>query len=225
MRSAVVWVLSLACAAICGVCPADAAAAAPGAGVAGGTIAGVDELLERMRGVQGVSARYREEKRMALLAVPLVCEGQLYYERPGRLARLQERPDPSRVVIDGDRLEFGDAGGRDTVDLAAQPVVRAFVDSFRLVLAGDRAALAAIYRLDFQAAGPGGPWTLTLTPRRAPLDRILGRIEVQGRGVALESVRILEVGGDETRIGFTAVDTARRFTAAERRRFFRLARG
>jgi hypothetical protein len=193
--------------------------------VEGRTIGSVDELLERMRALPGVSARYREEKRMALLAVPLVCEGELHYERPGRLARLQQRPDPSRVVIDGDRLDFGDAGGRATVDLAAQPVVRAFVDSFRLVLAGDRAALAAIYQLDFRAAGPGGLWILTLKPRRAPLDRILARIDVQGRGVVLESVRILEVGGDETRIGFTAVDTARRFTAAERRRFFRLARG
>ena len=56
------------------------------------------ELLERFRKVPGLYARFREEKRMALLAQPLVNEGTLHFHR-GKLARHTKRPVKSSVVM------------------------------------------------------------------------------------------------------------------------------
>lgn len=181
----------------------------------------LDQLLARFRDVQGMECRFREEKRIALLTTPILSEGTVHYARPGRLARRITRPAPQIVLIDGGRLQMSEGGRVETIDLAAQPVVRSFVDTFSLLFGGDRAALERLYRVEY-SNGAGTSWTILLTPRAAPLDRFLREIRFEGDGTSLRSMVMTEVSGDVTTTTFSDVNTARRYSADESARIFSL---
>ncbi len=180
-----------------------------------------DQLLARFERLPGLQAQYREEKRMALLAEPLVSEGTIHYARPGRLARHQSSPERVSVVIEGDHLRFGGAYGQESVDLNRNPVIRSFVDSFVDVLAGDRVALEKNYRLRFQDLGQDR-WSLKLEPKRSPIDQMIQGITMTGKGVVLEFMEILEIGGDSTRMAFSKVNARRVYSRRELRAVFRI---
>jgi outer membrane lipoprotein-sorting protein len=190
----------------------------------GQTAPSLDALFESFRSVSGMELRFREEKRIALMRVPSVSEGTLHYARPGRLVRRVTSPSPVVVLIDGDELAMSEGGRTTRIDLASQPLVRSFVDTFSQLLAGDRALLERTYRVTY-APGEAGRWTLTLAPKSAPLDRFLREIRFEGQGVALERMIMSEVNGDITTTTFSNVDTRRRFSAEEATRIFSLGTG
>lgn len=206
-------------AALAGTRPATAGAIAPAA--AERAPATATALLARFARIEGLSARYREEKRMALLAEPLVAEGELYYARPNRMVRRQRTPEPSTVLLEGDRLVVAAGGQRQELDLAAQPVVRMFVDSVRWVLAGDAPRLRDLYDVTYTVREDGG-WRLRLSPRKKPLVDMIDHMTIEGRDVVLERIRIVERGGDATVMTFEKVDPDRRFTETEIARIFRV---
>ena len=195
----------------------------PGASAAGDRSAPLtlDSLMTRFRGITGLSAHYREEKRIALLAEPLVSEGTVHYAPPDRIARHTLTPTSSSVVLDGTTLRFGDGKTERSIDVASSPVVRAFVDSFLAVLAGDRAALERSFKVDFQTPG-AQKWELTLTPREASLGGIIRDIRFTGDALVLSQMRIREASGDEGVTTFSEVDTAHAYSPAEAARVFRL---
>jgi outer membrane lipoprotein-sorting protein len=182
----------------------------------------LDQLLGRFRSVEGLECRFREEKRIALLTTPIVSEGTVHYARPGRLARRITAPAPQIVLVEGDSLRMSAGGRVESIDLAAQPVVRSFVDTFGQLLTGDRAALERSYRVELSPAPTGAGWTMVLRPRGAPLDRFLREIRFEGEGTSLGRMVMTEVSGDVTTTTFSEVDVGRRFTEAERARIFSL---
>lgn len=185
----------------------------------------LDALLRRFAAVPGLHARFREEKRVQLLAAPLVSEGTLDYAPPSRLVRRTATPAPSTVLIEGSHLRFGDGRGEQSIDMNATPVVRQFVDSFLALVAGDRAALERSYEIDFRVPDAQRPeaWTLTLRPRVATIQRVFRDIELRGAGVILDAMTLRETSGDETSTRFTEVDAARRYAPDEAARVFRLS--
>jgi outer membrane lipoprotein-sorting protein len=185
--------------------------------------AALDALLARFAAVPGMRCRFREEKRIALLSAPVVSEGTLDYAAPGWLARRVTRPAPQLVLIGDGQLRMRDASGHvETLDLAAQPVVRSFVDTFSLLFSGSRAALERTYRVQYAPDAGGTGWTLTLTPKVAPLDRFLAEIRVEGEATTLRRMVMREVSSDVTTTTFEDVDVAHRFSDAERARVFSL---
>ncbi|UJR85186.1 Hypothetical protein I5071_72660 [Sandaracinus amylolyticus] len=181
----------------------------------------LDAILASFRGVEGMELRFREEKRIALLSVPAISEGTVHYMRPGRLARRTTSPSPQVVLIEGDELRMSEGGRVERIDLAAQPVVRSFVDTFSELLRGDRAALERVYRVQFTPR-EGASWTLTLAPRTSPLDRFLREIRFEGEGTSLRTMVMTEVSGDVTTTTFSDVNTRRRYSATEAARVFSL---
>ena len=182
----------------------------------------LDEVLRRFRTVPGISARFRESRQMALLAAPLVSEGTLHYAPPGRLVRRTESPELAVALLEGNRLRFRDASGEQSLDLDALPAARQFLESFTALVAGDRAALARSYDLEFAPQGAAA-WRLTMRPRVPALSRVFRAVEVAGEGVALRTLVVREVSGDVSETTFTEVRTDRRFTAEEAARVFRLS--
>lgn len=181
---------------------------------------GADALLEAFAHMPGLYARFHEEKHVALLSVPLESDGEIYFAPPGRLMRKVTSPTPSSALLEGDRLTLVSPGERRQLDLGDNAVVRGFVGAFRDVLAGDRAALERSYRVVYHAEGEA--FTLTLTPRRAELSRLLRTLTLRGTGRRLTSIHMVEANGDETTTTFSEVDAARRYSAAEQARIFRL---
>ena len=191
----------------------------------------LDALFAQFRALRGLEAHFHEEKRLALLTLPLVSEGTLHFVPPARLARHTTSPVASTLLIDGDRLMFGDGQQSETIPLDGNPVVRLFVDSFVKLLVGDRAALERIFILDLRprTGGPAadlrlrtGGWELRLKPKVAPMTQVIDGIVMQGDGVVLSKMTISETSGDETVTTFDTVDTARRYSPAELSRVFSL---
>ncbi len=181
----------------------------------------LDALLRSFRSLPGLSARFREEKHVALLAAPLRSEGEIHFAPPDRLLRRVTTPTRSVALIADGRLTLVSDGRREQFDLTRQPLVAGFVDSFRHVLAGDREALERSYRIAYTREDDGR-WRLTLRPRAAPLNQFLREMTFEGRGVQVRRMRMLEVSGDETRTEFYDVDTTRRWSPEEIRRVFRV---
>ena len=178
-------------------------------------------LLSKMASLPGLQARFREEKKLALLRAPLISEGHLFYTPPGYLLRRVEKPSASSVLITPKELVVQDAGGTQRIDLRSKPSIKLFVESFTRVLAGDHAALQRVYHLRFTpAAAPDEPWTLELTPQGLPLTELIRSVHMSGQGYAVERVRVLEKGGDVSETQLFDVDPGRQFSPGEHRELF-----
>ncbi|MGE0790140.1 MAG: outer membrane lipoprotein carrier protein LolA [Sandaracinaceae bacterium] len=184
----------------------------------------LDALLARFAASPGMEARFREEKRIALLAVPTRSEGHIWFAAPNRMLRRTERPEESAALIAEGQLRMRSGEQTEVLEIDSNPVLRGFVDSFRAVLAGDRASLARFYDAELTRNAEAGEdgWELRLRPRQDALRRFLREIRMVGTGTTIRSMRMLEVNGDETRTEFFDVNTSRRYSAAEARRIFRL---
>jgi hypothetical protein len=181
----------------------------------------LDALLASFRGMTGLSARFVEEKTIALLATPIRSEGEIHFAAPGTLMRRVTAPTTSAALIERGRLTMVANGQRQEIDLTSNAVVGGFISSFADVLAGDRAALERTYRITY-ARLEGGDWKLTLRPKGAPLNQFLTEMEMIGNGRSVKTMRMVEVSGDVTLTTFRDVRLDRRFGDAERRQLFRL---
>jgi hypothetical protein len=182
------------------------------------------ELLAEWKRAPGLSARFHEEKHLAMLEAPLVTDGTIHFAPPQRLARRAESPLASVLLIDGNQLQFGDADGKQSVDLAKNPVARLFVDSFVKLLAGDREGLERYFRVELAPRGKDGKdgWRMTLVPRVSPMDKAIKDLVLVGDGLVLREMDVRETSGDWTHTVFTDVDVNRHYTPAELDRIFRL---
>lgn len=187
--------------------------------------ADIDALLAGLSKAPGLYAHFREEKHITLLQQPLISEGSIYFAPPARFARHAEKPIASVMIIDGNQLQFGSADSQESVNLGANPVARLFADSFVMLLSGNRAGLEKIFKMQLTPkAGGSGEWKLLLTPRVAPMDKMIKELELRGRGLNLNELDVREASGDWTRTTFTNVDLSRRYSAAEQAKFFTLPR-
>jgi len=178
----------------------------------------LDELLRHMATTRGVVAEFREVKVMALLDAPLETKGTLYFVPPDKLARVTTAPAATRLVLDGKRMRFEDETGASDVDLGENPVARQFAENLIVLWRGDRAALEAIYKLDFQA--DGARWTLGLSPLGAPLDRFITSLRLSGDGQTMREMELVETDGDRTQTLFEKTEVDRAFGAEEERAIF-----
>lgn len=176
----------------------------------------LDELLRRFRQIPGLEARFTENEHMALLALPLVSTGRILFRPPATLVRLTTAPTESRLIVRPDALVFDDAHQRGEVELGRHPVARDLVTGLLHLLAGDTAALHAIWRVDF-TTDPHQPrrWTLRLTPRQSPLSELIDHLQFSGAELLIEDMTLIERSGDRRETHFEHVDLNRRFTSAD----------
>lgn len=199
--------------------PAAPLAAEPKASAAKAQAGTVDELLAQLAALQGLRARFVEEKRIAFLKQPLRSEGSVAFAAPGLLLRRADKPEPSAMLLDGDALRVWDGKSVRRIELGESPIVRHFVMTFVYVLRGDRKALDGLYTIAFK---PGAPWQLELTPKAAALARFVKRATLEGEGDQVARMTLTEANGDTTVMTFSEVDTSVRFDAAARAKTFRL---
>lgn len=183
----------------------------------------VDELLAGFAKMPGLYAEFRQESYFGLLAEPLVDTGTIHYA-DGKLARRTQSPTPSVVIMDASGIEFGDGDKVERIDLQGKPAVKQFVDAFTRIFAGDRKGLDELYRIEF-AAGEARSWTLTLVPKVAPMNEIIAKVIVSGTELEIATMRVIETGGDETITHFSKVDTARKYSKAEKNQLFSASAG
>jgi len=198
---------------------ATAFIALAGAAASESTSPGLDfeSLLRDFAATPGLEAQFREEKHLTLLRAPLESDGRLYFAPPDKLARHVLHPSPSVIVVRGRTITVDDDTGSRSIDLAEAPIASAFVDSLRMLLTGDLAALRSEHEVDFSVPSKSAPraWTLQLRPRKQPLLGVIDRIEIAGTDTTLAEVHVFETAGDHTRVRFANVDASHEFSPVE----------
>lgn len=179
----------------------------------------LDTLLSAFANMEGLEARFVEEKHLQLLKAPLRSQGRLYFAPPGYLLRMVETPQPSRVLITPTTLTVDDGATREVIDLRARRDVRSFVGSFVSLLAGDREALSAAYTIRIDDKGQGR-WQMALVPKASPLSDIIKMVQVAGTGLSVAEIQVFDTNGDQTVTRMRDVNPRRRFDASERKALF-----
>ena len=180
----------------------------------------IETLLESFKQMPGLEAHFREEKTIAILAVPIVSEGTLHFAPPARMARHTIAPDESSLLLDGRTLSFGDGSTQEQIDLEANPVVREYVNSFLQILEGDSETLERIWSLKLM--GRVEEWEMILQPKSESIRKTILEMVLRGHGITIEWMKIVESTGDESVTTFTDVNPKRRYSPIEIERIFKI---
>lgn len=165
---------------------------------------GVDQLMAELAQNKGGRARFVEKRHIALLDKPVQSSGDLVYAPPDRLEKRTLLPKPEMVVLDRDTLSLERDRRRMSISLSSRPEARAFVESIRSTLSGNRQALEQHYSLQVQ--GASNDWTLTLVPTEPTIAKLLQRITVSGSGSQVRHIDYLLADGDRTEMAIDPVD-------------------
>ena len=180
----------------------------------------LESVLKQLSDIQALSAHFREEKRIALLAEPLISEGMLHYQKPKQLVRHTEKPRPASVLLRGDTLSFGTDRDPQRITLSSQPALRVLIDTFVSVLAGDRAGLEKV--ADVKLEPTEGGYRITVVPKDEKVKRLVRTMTFDGKGATLSGMEVHDAGGDVTVTTFRDVTLRKPFSEAEQKRLFRL---
>ena len=139
---------------------------------------------------------FTEKKFIALLDRPVESSGELLYDAPDRLEKRTIKPKPEDLVLEGGVVSAQRGRHHYVLDLKQYPQVVPFIESIRATLAGDRAALERVFKVDF--AGSFEHWTLGLVPLDSKLSGTVKEIHIEGEKDLIHSVEIREADGDRS---------------------------
>ena len=157
---------------------------------------GIDQLMQGMAQTRSGHATFVEKKYIAMLDKPVESSGELFYTAPDRLEKRTLKPRPESMLLDGSSLTVEQKGKRHVLPLQNYPEVVAFIDSIRGTLAGDRAALERVYKLDL--SGDERQWTLELQPLSQRMKKVVERIRIAGEQHELRTIEIRQADGDRS---------------------------
>jgi hypothetical protein len=139
---------------------------------------------------------FTEKKFIAMLNRPVESSGELLYDAPDRLEKRTIKPKPEDLVLTAGVVSAQRGRHHYVLDLKQYPQVVPFIESIRATLAGDRAALERVFKVDF--AGSFEHWTLDLVPLDAKLASTVAKIHIEGEKDLIHSVEIHEADGDRS---------------------------
>jgi hypothetical protein len=140
---------------------------------------------------------FTQTRHLSGVRAPLVARGRAVIA-PNRIEwNLAEPIDVRTTITDAGITQSVEGGPPQRVG----PQGDAFLSSAGLfnLLAGDFSALGAHYNITRGDAGPGGAWTLRLTPKAEALSRFVSAIEVSGCE-RVRGVEVRQANGDRMEI-------------------------
>lgn len=144
-------------------------------------------ILQKIARQAPASTPFVELRDSPLLKAPLRLQGR--YARPAAdtLVREVQAPYRETTTLRGQQATLVRPGRPERrFDLARAPQLALLQDSFGALLAGDRARLDALYRL--QADGSRQQWRLELVPREPALAAQLRVLRLFGSGAELRCI-------------------------------------
>jgi hypothetical protein len=156
----------------------------------------LDEVMHLLGERRHGEVSFVEQRFLSLLKRPVESSGELIYDAPSHLEKRTLEPHPESLLLDGDVLTVRRGGRSHVLELKAYPQVLPFVESIRATLAGDRAALEKVFRLEF--AGNVARWTLVLVPLDAQVAKNVSQVQIDGSKDDLLKVEIRQPDGDRS---------------------------
>lgn len=156
----------------------------------------LDQLMKSLAQRKHGQVTYVEEDYFAILDRPVKSSGVLVYDAPDRLEKRALKPKAQSLVLQGNELTVQRGHRAYRMDVSAYPQVAPLVDAMRDTLAGNREALERVFKLAF--TGTEERWKLELAPLDKDVARKVSRVEIIGAHDEIQSVEILQVGGDRS---------------------------
>jgi outer membrane lipoprotein carrier protein len=170
----------------------------------------LDELLKSVdaakASVTTLTGEFTQKNRVKLFKQELIASGRLYFQQPRQIRWEYTTPDPSTLILDGNRATLSSPGAAAQVfDLSKDATMRAIFDQLLVWLgSGSLAQARADYEL--AAGGTTAAPTLLLTPKpTSPVARAFAHVElrIDSKTHLLRSIALVEKNGDEKEIVFT----------------------
>jgi outer membrane lipoprotein-sorting protein len=168
--------------------PIDAVAEAPGDDL--------DAVMHLLAARRHGEVSFVEQHFLSLLKRPVESTGELIYDAPDRLEKRTLEPHPETLVLAGDTVTIQRGHSRHVLELKSYPQIVPLIESIRATLAGDRAALERVFRLEF--TGDVTRWTLILVPREPVVGKTVARVQIDGYRDILLKVEIRQTDGDRS---------------------------
>lgn len=159
----------------------------------------LDRIMTALRSTRHVQARYIEHRYLHALRTPIETRGALHFDAPDHLEKASDpdsRGSAERLTIDGDRLTIDRGGNAPPIVLSLHehPEIGVLVDSIRMTLSGDEAALRQNF--DVTASGTVGEWQLALQPRGN--QTLLQWMRISGFGARITAIDSQDTEGDRS---------------------------
>jgi outer membrane lipoprotein-sorting protein len=155
-----------------------------------------DRLMELLATHKHGRSEFIEQQFLSLLKRPVESRGELIYDAPDRLEKRTVEPRIESLTVDGDQIVVQRGRHRHVLNLRDYPPIAPFVASIRATLAGDRAGLERVFKVEF--GGTLARWTLELVPLDAALAKSVARIEIDGARDTLLHIEVRQTDGDRS---------------------------
>jgi outer membrane lipoprotein-sorting protein len=172
----------------------------------------VDELLARLdassKDLVTLKGEFTQRNRVKLFKQELRSTGRLVYRRPRQIRWEYLAPDPSALVLDGERATLTMPGAAPQVfDLEHDATLRPIFDQLLFWLSPGSIGHER-EQYDLVVGGTAELPTLALTPKGGPMARAFRRIELRldGKSGLLRGILLVEKNGDEKEIVFTRLE-------------------
>jgi len=172
----------------------------------------VDELLARLdassKGLTTLRGEFTQRNRVKLFKQELKSTGRLFYRRPRQIRWEYLTPDPSTLVLDGERATLSTPGAEPQVfDLAHDATMRPIFEQLLFWLQPGSLGQARD-QYDLAVSGSAEQPTLELTPKSGTMARAFRKIELRldGKTGLLRGLLLIEKNGDEKEIVFTRLE-------------------
>ena len=161
----------------------------------------LDELQQRFSQQPVLRAEFSQQRSISGMDQKLNASGSLIISRKDGLWWQQDKPFSLSLLLTDSRMVQTMAGQTPQVVTAQNnPQMFQFNSLLTALFHADHRALEQNFALDFSAHGQGN-WTLVLTPKTSPLNRLFKRITLDGQ-TFLNNININDMQGDVTKIRF-----------------------
>ena len=166
------------------------------AGLAHAATFDIAVLMQQLAQAKPSEARFVERRYSELLTEAIETSGTLRYTPPDRIEKHTLKPRVEDLVVIGDTLTLARGSRTRTMTLSEYPALRAFIESIRGTLGGDRATLERFYRLRLE--GDAAHWVLSLEPTESDMRALVQSIRIEGTLARVREVEVRESGGDRS---------------------------
>jgi hypothetical protein len=156
----------------------------------------LDRLMELLAQRQHGHVTFTEVQHVALLDRPLNSSGELLYDAPDRIEKRTVKPQRESLMLEHGTLTIERGRRKHVLDLHEYPQIVPFIESIRATLAGDRAALERVFRLEF--VGNLEYWELQLAPLDQKLAGVVRQIRIAGASADVQTIEVQQADGDRS---------------------------
>lgn len=139
-----------------------------------------------------------QEKKLAVLANPLITEGEMLIAGEHDITWDIRKPYVMRYEIHGEHVRETDENGTRVIAIGGNPLASALAEAMATAFSGHWRAQDSI--TDVHVEGSLQQWQIHITPRKDDFKKIIARIDAEGSAALIHSVKILESNGDSTLI-------------------------